>query len=221
MNEAILLMLLLIILLVIFVLYKVFEKQGFIYSLMILNIMAYIMSFKTSPIFNSNINIGIIPLTGIFTVIYLYLIKYGKKEYNEIYITTIYVNVFMVVFTLLVNYFIPSITDNTAINMTDTFIDNYKIIIAYPIMILLSEYVVYRLYNLLKLIKTNQQLIIILLYIITSLLYTILYNIIINIKLLTIKESVFLGVSTYILGLIITIFTTIYIYIFTKKKVKK
>ena len=220
MNEIIFMLLFIVILIVIYAFEKLFEKNGLLYILIILNILSFIMSFKISNEFNSNINTNIIPIIGLCTVIYLYLIKYGKKEYNEVIKLSLYTNVTFALFLLLLNNFIPSITDIISINIQEI-CKNYLLIIMFPIIIFISEYVIYKLYDMLYKIKTNNLLIVILTYIISSIAFTIISNVIFYINILKIKESLFLGISTYILGLILTLISALYIFILTKKKVKK
>jgi len=58
-------------------------------------------------------------------------------------------------------------------------------------------------------------------YIITGLLYTVVLYAITYINIIDIKYSLFLGISTYILGLVITIIHIIFIKVLNNKKVIK
>ena len=119
------------------------------------------------------------------------------------------------------NYFIPTITETISINMQGTFEYNYKILIVYPIIILISELIITKLYKLITHIQNNIPICIILTYIMTSLLYTIVFAILSYLGILEIKNSLYVGISTYIMGIFITIINIIYIKILTSKKVKK
>lgn len=220
MNELIFMLLFITVLIVIYAFEKLFEKNGLLYILIILNMLSFIMSFKISNVFNSNINTNIIPIIGLCTIIYLYLIKNGKKEFSEVIKISLYSNITISLFFVLLNSFIPTITDNFSINIQEM-CKNYLILIFFPIIVLVSEFIIYKLYELLYKIKTNNILIVILTYIISSIVFTIISNVIFNINILKIKESLFLGLSTYILGLILTLISALYIFILTKKKVKK
>ena len=221
MEEIILLTLMFLLLTTIYCFNKIYEKKGLIYSIVLLSIISYILSFKITNIFHSNINLGIVTILGIFTAIYIYLIKYGKKEYKSILNITFISNIIFGLLIILLNYIIPSITDNISLDMKEVFINNFKIIISFPIIMYISELCIEKLFTLLKKIETNVFLSVILTYIITSIIYTIIFYLISYINILSIKEALFLGVSTYIIGLIITIINAIFIYLLTKKKVKK
>ena len=73
----------------------------------------------------------------------------------------------------------------------------------------------------LKQIQDNISISITLTYIITGLLYTVLFHAIAYIGLMEMTYSLFMGISTYILGLVITIINIIFINFLHKKKVIK
>ena len=157
----------------------------------------------------------------IFTVIYIFLTKYNKKETKNLLSITLYSNITAALLLVVMNYFIPAITETISINMKGTFEYNYKILILYPIIILISQFVTIKLFSLLKELQDNVIVSIILTYIITGLLYTVVFYAIAYIDLLPVKYSLFLGISTYILGLVITIIHIIFINFLYKKKVIK
>ena len=70
-------------------------------------------------------------------------------------------------------------------------------------------------------IQDNTSIAITLTYIITGLLYTVILYALIYINILEIKYSLFLGLSSYILGLAITIINIIFINNLKSKKVLK
>ena len=168
-----------------------------------------------------NINVGIIPLIASFTVIYIFLTKYNSKETKNLLSITFYSNITASLLLAIMNYFIPAITETISINMQGTFEYNYKILIAYPIIVLISQLATAKLYNLLIQIQDNISISITLTYIITGLLYTVLFHAIAYIGLMEMTYSLFMGISTYILGLVITIINIIFINFLHKKKVIK
>ena len=218
MEELILLGLIIFTLSIIYIFYKLYSEKGLVYSTVILSLISYILSLKISVVFNSNVNIGIIPLLGCFIPLYLYMIKYDLTEIKSIIKSTFITNITFDIIIILLNRFIPSITDTYSMNLTELLNNNYLIII-YPIMVAISQYAIYKLFSMLMKIKTNSYLAVILTYIITSIIYTVIFNLIAYINLLSIKNSLFLGISTYILGLIITIVEALFVYIISKKKV--
>ena len=219
MEEIIVIILILITLLAIFCLYKIFDKRGLYFSLVMFDLIAFVLTFKITYVFKMNINIGIIPLISTFTILYIFLSKYNIKETNNLLKITLYANITTALLLIVMNYFIPTITETISINMKGTFEHNYKILIVYPIITYLRQLTSIKLYGLLQQIQDNTSISIALTYIITALLYTVLMYSIAYIKLLDIKYSLFLGISTYILGLAITIINILFIRLLNKKKV--
>ena len=221
MSEIITLIIIILSLLTIFCLYKFLDKRGLYFALIIFNIISFVLSFKISVILKLNINTGIITLIETFTILYIFMIKYGDKELKNILKITFYANVMTALIIAIMNYFIPTITETISINMQGTFEYNYKILIIYPLVILLSEFIITKFYKIINLIQSNIPICIILTYIMTSLLYTIIFSVVSYLGILEIKNSLFVGISTYIIGIFITIINIIYIKLLTGKKVKK
>ena len=221
MEEIIIIILILLTLLTIFCLYKMLDKRGLYFSLVILDLISFVLTFKISYVFKMNINLGIIPLIASFSVIYIFLTKYNKKETKNLLSITLYSNITTALLLVIMNFFIPAITETISINMQGTFEYNYKILIGYPIIILLSQLATSKLYNLLNQIQDNISVSIALTYIITGLLYTVIFYAISYINLMNIQYSLFMGISTYILGLAMTIIHIIFINFLYKKKVIK
>ena len=221
MEEIIVIILILLTLLSIFCLYKIFDKRGLYFSLVMFDLIAFVLTFKITYVFKMNINIGIIPLISTFTILYIFLSKYNIKETNNLLKITLFANITTALLLIVMNYFIPIITETISINMKGTFEHNYKILLAYPIITYLSQLISIKLYGLLQQIQDNVSISMILTYIITGILYTIVMYILSYINILQIPQSLFLGVSTYILGIAVTLINVIFINILDKKKVIK
>ena len=219
MEEIIVLILIVLTLLSIFCLFKMLDKRGLYFSLVIFNLIAFVLSFKITYVFKMNINIGIIPLISTFSIIYIFLTKYNKQETNNLLTITLLSNITAALLLTVMNFFIPAITETISINMQGTFEYNYKILILYPIITLISQFASIKLYGLLQQIQDNTSISIALTYIITGLLYTVVMYAISYINILPIQYSLFLGVSTYILGLAITIINILFINFLNQKKV--
>ena len=217
MEEIIAVILVFLTLLTIFCLYKMLDKRGLYFSLVILNLITFVLSFKITYVFKMNINIGIIPLISTFTILYLFIIKYNQKELKNLITITFISNIILSLLLVVMNYFIPAITETISINMKGTFEYNYKILILYPIITLISQIASVKLCGLLQQIQDNKSISIALTYIITGLLYTVLMYAISYINILEIKYSLFLGISTYILGLALTIINISFINILNPK----
>lgn len=219
MEEIITIILILLTMLTIFCLYKMLDKRGLYFGLIMMNLIAFVLSFKISYVFKMHINLGIIPLLSSFTIIYMFLTKFNPKETKTLLLISLYSNIAIALLITIMNFFDPAIAETISINMLGTFEYNYKILIVYPIIVLISQLATAKLFNLLCQIQDNKLISIGLTYIITGLIYTVFSYILSYIKVLEVKYSLFLGISTYIIGLAISILHILFIYILNKKKV--
>lgn len=219
MEEIITIVLILLTMLVTFCLFKMLDKRGLYFSLVIMNLLGLVLSFKISQILTINMNIGIIPMIATLSIIYIFIIKYGYKETKNLLLVSLYSNIATSVLLIIMNYFIPAITETVSINMQGTFEYNYKILIVYPLIMLLGQYTVTKLYKLISSLQRNTSICITLTYIITGLIYTIVFYLLAYINILEISYSIFLGISTYIIGIPITLINLLLINYSTKKKV--
>lgn len=222
MNSIIIVLLLILVsLLLIYSMYKIYDKRGLYFSLVIMNIMSFILSFKIIKIFSLNINLGLIPMISIFTIIYIIITKYSIKDKKTILSLSLYTNIITSILILITNYFIPTVSETISISIKGTFEYNYKILILYPIIILPSQYIIIKLFNYLKELQSNIIINITLTYITTGLVYTLVFYLIAYINLIDIKNTIFMGVSSFLIGIIITLLNTLIIDLIFKKKVKK
>ena len=219
MEEIITIVLILLTMLITFCLFKMLDKRGLYFSLVIMNLLGLVLSFKIYQILTININIGIIPIIAALSIIYIFITKYGYKETKNLLLVSLYSNIAMSVLLIIMNYFIPAITETVSINMQGTFEYNYKILIVYPLIMLLGQYTVTKLYKLISSLQKNTSICITLTYIITGLIYTIVFYLLAYINILEISYSIFLGISTYIIGIPITLINLLLINYSTKKKV--
>ena len=138
MDGIIFIVLILLTMLTTFCLYKMLDKRGLYFALVLMNLLAFVLSFKISSVFSMNINLGIIPLIASLSIIYLFITKYGYKETNNLYRISLYSNITIGLLLIIMNYFIPAITETVSINMQGTFEYNYKILLIYPIIMFIS-----------------------------------------------------------------------------------
>jgi len=219
MEEIITIVLALLTLLIIFCMYKMLDKRGLYFSLILMTLIAFVLSFKITYVFKMNVNVGIIPLISTFTILYIFLIKYNNKETKNLILISLISNISISLLLVIMNYFIPAVKETISINLQGTFQYNYKILIIYPIAILISQFVTIKLFSLLKSIQDNIIISVILTYIITGLIYTVGFYALAYIYILTTRDSLFLGISSYIIGIPITIINAIYVHILHSKKV--
>ena len=218
MNEIILTVILIISLMSIYCLYKIFDKMGLYYSLIIFIGTAIITSFKIMKIFNFNLNINILFLVCIMTIIYIILAKYNTKELNNVIKISCITTIFSALIVLLLGYYIPSINSTIAINIKSTFIYNYKVLIALPITLLGGIIATTKLYQFIRKLQDNIYINIVLTYIITGLIYTVIFQIFGYLNVIKIYNSIYIGLTSYLFGLIITIIQLFTINLILKQK---
>lgn len=221
MGEIILIIFVLLTMLTTFCLFKMLDKRGLYFSIVLFNILGLIFSFKIAYVFKMNINLSIIPIIASLTILYIFMTKYGYKENKNLIKISLYTNIGASIFLAIMNFYIPAITETISINMEGTFKYNYKILIIYPIIITLSQYTVMKLYKLINEIQNNINITVILNYIITSIIYTVIYIVLIYINTIELKYSLFVGISSYIIGLPVIIINLLFINYITDKLVKK
>ena len=221
MSEIILIVLIILTMTITYCLYQLLDKRGLYFSLVIMNLVAFVLSFKITYLFKINITIGLVPLIASLSIIYIFITKYGYKETKNLILISLYSNITAGIMLIIMNDFLPAITETISINMQGTFEYNYKILIAYPIIITLSQYTVIKLYKLITSLNSNTSICVMLTYIITGLLYTIVFYILSYIGTINISNSLFIGISSYIIGIPITIINLLLINYITNKKVIK
>lgn len=219
MAEAILIIMILLMILTIFCLYKMYDKRGLYFSLVIINIIAFIFSFKVAEVLKLNINLGIVPFVGMMTILFMFILKYGIEEQKNLVKITLCSNIIIALLLIIMNYFVPATTETVSINMQGTFEYNYKILIVYPIITAISQILSMKLFNIVNQIQTSIIISGILTYIMTALLYTVVYTVLIYIKIMEVKSNLFIGISSYILGLIVMIINIMILNTIYKKKV--
>lgn len=218
MNEIILAVILIISFMSIYCLYKIFDKIGLYYSLIIFIETAIVASFKIMKIFNFNLNINIIFLICIMTIIYIILAKYNAKELKNIIKVSCLTTIFSVLLVTMLGYYIPSINSTIAINIKSTFIQNYKVLISLPITLLGGIIATTKLYQFISKLQDNIYINIVLTYIITGLIYTVIFQIFGYLNIINIYNSIYVGLTSYLFGLIITIIQLFIVNLILKQK---
>ena len=196
--------------LTIYCLYKIFEKRGLYFSLVIMSLITYIFSFKILTVLTISINLNIVTMVSRFTTIYILINKYGLKESKNIILLTLYTN--------LTNYYIPAVTEVITISIEGVFLYNYKLLIAYPLIMLLTEWLIIKLFTFVKTLSNDIYINTILIYIIIGLLPTLIFYLVGYINIISIKSTIFLGVTTFLIGLLFTGMNTAIIKLINSRK---
>ena len=221
MSEIVILAMIFLTMLTTYSICKMLDKRGYYFSLVIMNIIGFILSFKIGKILDININLNIAPVIASMTILYSYMNKYSIKDIKKLIKVALYSNIIMSLLITVMNFFIPAITETISINMQATFEFNYKILITYPLIMFISSIIQAKFYQILNELKDNNYINIILTYIITGLLPTIIFSVISYIKILQARDSLLIGITGYIVGIPILIVNLLLVNLLCKKKVLK
>lgn len=222
MNILIYFCILILLTIMIYIMNKLLDKQGLILNLITSNILSFILSFKFIKFSNISLISNSITYISIFTIIYLLLEKNNKKEIRKLINTNFIINVFIAIILYLMSYYTQALTDTVGINMTNVFIKNYRVLIAYPIVTTLSSHLIVYMYNKIKNLYDNMFISTTTTYLAIGLIDIVLYILLAYFRVYSNKVLIELALSTYMVRLILTVIYSIFLTIVTtKKKVKK
>lgn len=218
MNILIYICILILVTIYIHLMKKLLNNQGLLISLFTLNILSFILSFKLIKISNFSIIPNSITYISIYTIIYLLLEKCKKKEVKKIIYINLISNLIIGILLYIMSYYTQSIMDTTGINMTNVFIKNYRLLISYPIITYISQYLTIPTYLKIKEIYDNKFISTSTTYICIGLVDIILYTLISYYNVYDTKLLIEIILSTYMIRLILTVIHSIYLIIVTSKK---
>jgi hypothetical protein len=190
--------------------------------LTVITLTSYILSFRNINILGLNINASTIVYSSILPLILLYLENNKYKDTKELIAKNNLVLIITIFLLMLTVGYIPSIKDTNAINIQNTIGNNFRILIAYPLAITISEYLLIFLYNKLKKIYPTNLITIIISISLTISIDIIMYNLIVYLFKINIIEILYIMAVTYVVRLIISlVYILIINNLITQKKVKK
>jgi len=205
----------------IFVSQYLIEKNGLSNIYLIYNIVAFLLSFKILNILQININANIVLFSMFTSLTYLIIEKTNAKEYKNLIKQTLIINIIVSIFLLTSSLYIGTINDLNSVNMQNIFINNYKILISYPIITLINQILILFIYNSIKEITKNINIRIILTNLTILMIETILFSISSYIFNLEFIHLFILIISNYLIKVVITsIYTPFISYLIGQKKVK-
>lgn len=222
MNILIYFCILLLSLLTIYISNKNKDKIGLIVSFIIMNLLSFILAFKYITISNLTINANSITYITMLSILYLYLEKTNKKETKKLININTTINIFIVSLLVLMSLYIQSLDDTIGINMKNVFLDNYRLLIAYPLSTTLSFYGILWIYEKVKNIYDNMFITNTVTFLLIGLIDLIIFTSIGYLFTLSIKTIIKLILSTYMLKILLTVIYSIFLMLIqNKKKVKK
>ena len=205
----------------IFISQYLIEKNGIINVYLIYNIVSFLLSFKILEVFEININSNII-LSSLFTMItYLLVEKLSIKEYKNLIKQTFTINIFLSIGLLISSFYIGSVNDINSVNMQNIFLNNYKILISYPIVTLINQILILLMTNIIKESIKNINIRIIITNLTILMIETILFYISSYIFTGEFNYLLVLIISNYLIKVIITsLYTPFISYLINLKKVR-
>ena len=221
MNELLCVCILMISLIVIYITRKYSNKLGLMIVYITSSILSFILTFKLVTISTLNFNSNAIIYVTMFTSLYLLLDKHSKKEVSSIINFGFIMNIFCAIMLYLMSYYIQSLTDTVGINMKNVFINNSRILIVYPITILISQQLLTVVYDKIKNLYDNIFISTVTTYLAVGLIEALLYTFITYLNILEPTLIIKLLLSTYMTRLIITVIYSLFLTITDKKKVTK
>ncbi len=185
-------------------------------------IISYILSFRNISFIGMNINANIVIYSTIIPILYYYIEKNKNIKMKDILTKNIIILVIPMLLIMLTTGYIPSVTDNNAINIQNTFGINYINLLSYPITLTLSLYIMFKLKEKLKDIYPNNFYTLIILGSIITAIDLLIYNITTYSLTEKLIDILFITTVSYIIRIIIILLYSIIIEKnLPKKKVRK
>ena len=221
MSEIIFLIITIISMITIPLAYNYLDKKGLYLMLIIMTIVSYLLSFKVLNIWGLSVNANVITTISILEIVYLLIEKETKKNHYNYLFLTIFCLISTAFAILTTSSYIPSINDTLSTNMKGLFIDNYQILILFPLLLIITEIISPQIYLTLNQIYQNKIISINLIYMVLGLLNSLIFSFIAYASDPSFLSKLNIALATYFIGLIISIlYTPIFNYLTSKKKVR-
>lgn len=200
---------------------KLLGKNGLIFIFITSSVLSLILSFKYVTFSTINANANSITYVTMFTSLYLLLETVNKKEVKKLTNLNFILNIFTSIILYIMSYHVQSLTDSISINMKNVFINNYKILIAYPIITLITNYLLIWMYKKIRNLYDVPFITTVTTYLFIGLIESIILYFSVYYKVINTKVIIKLLLSNYMIKLIITIIYSLLLTLLTRKKVNK
>lgn len=220
MNLILLIVAVIISLFITFITNKYMGKLGIIALYTISNLVTFILSFKLINISNLNFISNTLVYVMMLTMLYLLLERKETSEAKKIINFTFFINIFSSIMLYITSSYTQSLTDTIGINMTNVFINNYRMLLAYPISQFVSQKILIYVYDRIKKIYDNLFISTVTTYLLIGLIEILLFSIVAYYNILRNKVIIEIILSTYMIRLIITVIYSLLLPIFLKKAKK-
>lgn len=217
MNGLIYLIILAICVLSVYFAKKLLGNLGLIITFLSMSIVSFILSFKYITLSTINLTANSITYITMFTSLYLLLESKEKKEVKKAVNLNFLLSIFGAIMLYIMTYHTQTLTDNISINMKNVFLNNYRILLTYPITILISNYILIYTYEKIKKLYDNMFISTVTTYLLVGIIEAIMYFFLAYYSILSTKTIIKLILSTYMIRLIITVIYSLFLTLITKK----
>lgn len=194
------------------------EKKSVIYSYIMCNIINYILSFKIINVFGLNINANVITSVIFILMTYLIIEKTNVKEYKKIIFQVLNINIIIAIFLFITSIYIGAVNDTYMIDIKNVFLSNYKILLSYPFVTIITELILFIIYKNTYEDNINANLRIILTNLNALMCDTFIFNIFGYIFSISYKEVILLIITNYLIKVLLTsLISPLITYLFGKK----
>lgn len=194
------------------------EKKSVIYSYIMCNIINYILSFKIINVFGLNINANVITSVIFILMTYLIIEKTNVKEYKKIILQVLNINIIIAIFLFITSIYIGAVNDTYMIDIKNVFLSNYKILLSYPFVTMITELVLFIIYKNTYEDNINANLRIILTNLNALMCDTFIFNIFGYIFSISYREVILLIITNYLIKVLLTsLISPLITYLFGKK----
>ena len=221
MNELLLVCILIIGIVSLVLANKYLQTLGLKVIIFMFNILSLLLSFKIITLSTLQISASIITYVIMYLAICLLLEQNKIKESKNVIKYNFILSIFSSVLLYIMAYYTQSLNDTVGINMKNVFIENIRILMAYPICTFISQEIFIYIYIKVKKIYENLFISSVTSYLAAALIDAIIYNFISYYRILNMSTIIKLLLSTYMIKLIIIVIYSIILTILNKKKVKK
>lgn len=221
MNILIYLSILIILILFLFLISKLLGNLGLIVTTIMTSIIALITSFKYITLTTININASVVLSITMYTSLYLLLENTTKKEAKKIVVLNFLINIFTAFFLFLMSYHTQALIDSISINMKNVFIENYRILITYPAATFISSLLLINFYQKIKKLYDLPFITTVTTYLVIGLVNNLISYLGSYYNIFALKTIIELSLSTYMIGLIITVIYSLILPKISKMKVIK
>ena len=184
-------------------------------------VLALITSFKYTTLTTIDINSSVVLYITMYTSLYLLLENTTEKETKKIVVLNFLINIFTAFFLFLMSYHTQALTDSISINMKNVFIENYRILITYPVSTFFSSILLILLYQKIKKLYDLPFITTVTTYLVVGLVNALTFYLGSYYNIFTLKVIIELSLSTYMIGLIITVIYSLILPKLSKMKVIK